>query len=249
MKLAVVGKGGSGKTTTAAVLARVAARSGRSVLALDCDTNPNLGLSLGLGEEATEHLVTVREAVDTGAEEHAATADEIVERFGVEAPDGVRLAVVTAIQNPEPGCPCCGISPEQLLGQLERPGRVVVADFEAGLGTVLRLSRDGDDRVPVDVVVVVVEPTAKSLEVGRRAADAVRAAALGRVVVTANRVRGEGDVARVRAAFPGSELVLVPDDPAIVDAERAGRAPLDVAPDAPAVRALVELGEALVRPG
>jgi hypothetical protein len=53
----------------------------------------------------------------------------------------------------------------------------------------------------------------------------------------------------VRAAFPGSELVLVPDDPAIVDAERAGRAPLDVAPDAPAVRALVELGEALVRPG
>ncbi len=105
MKLAVVGKGGSGKTTAAAVLARTFAGNGLSTLALDCDTNPNLGISLGLGEEATEHLVSVRDAVDAGEEEHAATADDLVERFGTDAPDGVRLAVVSAIQNPEPGCP------------------------------------------------------------------------------------------------------------------------------------------------
>ena len=129
----------------------------------------------------------------------------------------------------------------QLLGQLERPGRTVVADFEAGLGTVLRL-----DGQPVDVVVVVVEPTAKSLEVGRRAADAVREGGLGRVVVTANRVRDTEDAARVRAAFPGLEPVLVPDEPAIVDAERRGEAPLDAAADSPGVRALVALAESLV---
>lgn len=105
MKIAVVGKGGSGKTTTSAVLARTLARSGRPTLALDCDTNPNLGISLGLGEQETERLVAVRDAVDAGDEQHAATADELVERFGVDVPDGVRLAVVSAIQNPEPGCP------------------------------------------------------------------------------------------------------------------------------------------------
>ncbi|MDP9392087.1 MAG: AAA family ATPase [Actinomycetota bacterium] len=105
MKIAVVGKGGSGKTTTSAVLARTLARHGHDTLALDCDTNPNLGISLGLGEEATEQLVTVREAVDAGEEEHASTADDLVERFGVPAPDAVRLAVVSAIQNPQPGCP------------------------------------------------------------------------------------------------------------------------------------------------
>ena len=105
MKIAVVGKGGSGKTTTSAVLARTFARRGHETLALDCDTNPNLGISLGLGEDATEQLVTVREAVDAGEEEHASSADELVERFGAPAPDGVRLAVVSAIQNPEPGCP------------------------------------------------------------------------------------------------------------------------------------------------
>ncbi|MDP9496661.1 MAG: AAA family ATPase [Actinomycetota bacterium] len=105
MKVAIVGKGGSGKTTTAAVLARSLARGGRTTLALDCDSNPNLGISLGLGEETTERLVAVRDAVDAGEQDHATSADDLVERFGVEAPDGVRLAVVTAIQNPEPGCP------------------------------------------------------------------------------------------------------------------------------------------------
>ena len=105
MKVAVVGKGGSGKTTTSAILARTFSRSGSTTLALDCDSNPNLGISLGLGEDATEQLVSVRDAVDAGEQEHAASADDLVERFGVDAPDGVRLAVVTAIQNPQPGCP------------------------------------------------------------------------------------------------------------------------------------------------
>jgi CO dehydrogenase nickel-insertion accessory protein CooC1 len=105
VKIAVVGKGGSGKTTTSAVLARSFGRAGASVLALDCDTNPNLGISLGLGEDETFELVTVRDALDSGEEQHAASADELVDRFGIEAADGVRLAVVSAIQNPQPGCP------------------------------------------------------------------------------------------------------------------------------------------------
>ncbi len=105
MKIAVVGKGGSGKTTTSAVLARTIARQGRATLALVCDSNPNLGISLGLGEEVTERLVALRDAVDTGEEDHASSPDDLVRRFGVDAPDGLRFAVVTAIQNPQPGCP------------------------------------------------------------------------------------------------------------------------------------------------
>jgi CO dehydrogenase maturation factor len=45
----------------------------------------------------------MRQALDEGEEEHAPTWQELIERFGSDAPDGVRLAVVTAIQNPEPG--------------------------------------------------------------------------------------------------------------------------------------------------
>ena len=105
MKVAVVGKGGSGKTTVVGVLARALGRGGASVLALDCDTNPNLGLSLGLDEDATAALLAIRDAVDSGDEPHAATTEDLVTRFGVEVSDGVRLAVVSAITQPDPGCP------------------------------------------------------------------------------------------------------------------------------------------------
>jgi len=128
-----------------------------------------------------------------------------------------------------------------LLGQLDSVDGAVVADFEAGLGTVIRMG----DR-PVDVVVLVTEPTVKSLEVASRAADLVRDHELGRLVVTANRVRDEADVARVRAAFPDVDVVMVPDEPAIVAAERRGEAPLDAAPDSPGVRALVALADSLL---
>ena len=104
MRIAVVGKGGSGKTTTAAVVARTIARSGRDVVALDCDSNPNLGISLGVGDDETERLVAMRQALDEGGEEHA-PGWELIDRFGADAPDGVRLAVVSRIDNPEPGCP------------------------------------------------------------------------------------------------------------------------------------------------
>ena len=118
---------------------------------------------------------------------------------------------------------------------------VVIADLEAGIGT---LSRLGDQKV--DAVVLVVEPTPKSIEVARRAAALAREQALGRLAVVANRVGDAGDLAAVRAAFPDDQVVGIPDDPAIAEADRQGLAPLDLAPDAPAVRALAELAEQLL---
>jgi len=104
VKIAVVGKGGAGKTTTAAVLARTLARAGHHVVALDCDTNPNLGLSLGVGMETTEGLISLRDKVGDDVE-HARSWDDIVARFGADAPDGVRLAIVSKIEDPDYGCP------------------------------------------------------------------------------------------------------------------------------------------------
>lgn len=103
MKIAVVGKGGSGKTTTSAVLSRALSRAGHRVVALDCDTNPNLGLSLGVGDLETRRLLTLREQIDDGESEHAVSWDQILDTYGTDAPDGVRLSVITRIENPEPG--------------------------------------------------------------------------------------------------------------------------------------------------
>ena len=103
MKIAVAGKGGAGKTTVSGTIARVLARRGHSVVALDADTNPMLGVSLGLGPEQTELLAGARQALEAGELEHQATMEGIVETFGTDAPDGVRLVVCTRIDTADPG--------------------------------------------------------------------------------------------------------------------------------------------------
>ncbi len=102
---------------------------------------------------------------------------------------------------------------------------------------------------PVDVVLLVVEPSAKSVEVARRAVALLADRPIGRLVVVANKVSEDADIARLRDAVPGHEIVVVPDDPQVRAADREGVSPLDAVPDAPAVRALVALGESLLVAG
>jgi len=90
MKIATVGKGGVGKTTAAAIIARTLAHAGLQTIALDCDTNPNLGIALGLGIENTERLAALRESMsDAESEraEHAENIPELFARFGATGPD------------------------------------------------------------------------------------------------------------------------------------------------------------------
>jgi CO dehydrogenase maturation factor len=103
MKIAVVGKGGAGKTTVSGAVARALARRGYAVLAVDADVNPMLGISLGLGPEATEAVVAARQALDAGDAEHQPTGAGIVDAFGADAPDGVRLVVFSRIDRYDPG--------------------------------------------------------------------------------------------------------------------------------------------------
>ena len=129
-----------------------------------------------------------------------------------------------------------------MLGSAEfDPNDTVIADFEAGVGTLTRLEEQ-----KVDTVLVVVEATPKSIEVGLRAAQLAREKLLQRVIIIANRVRHQGDIDTIMAAFPDIEVVAVPDDPKIREADRYGIAPIDHAPDAPAVLALVGLAEQLL---
>ena len=106
------------------------------------------------------------------------------------------------------------------------------------MGTLLRLAPG-----QADLVLVVAEPSAKSIEVARRAAEI--AAERASVVVVANRVRDEADLERIRAALGDHELVVVPEEPAIARADQDGTAPIDVDPDAPGVRALRDLADRL----
>jgi CO dehydrogenase maturation factor len=238
MKIVVAGKGGAGKTTVSGTIARALARAGNPVLALDADANPMLGVSLGVGFEKTDMLNSVRQALDAGDVEHEPTVEGMVENFGTDAPDGVRLVVASRIDNDSPGCQCCGVSPDQILRELEHEYRVVICDLEAGIGTVSRMSAGN-----ADVVVVVANPTAKALEVARRAIEI--SSDVAEVVVLANRVRGDEDLKAIKDVVGDRELIVIPEDPVIAAADRDGVAPIDLDPESPGVAAIIKLADRL----
>ena len=102
MKLAIAGKGGSGKTSISGTMARLLARQGRRVLAIDGDSNPNLALTLGLPPEAMNGMPTLTRDMLRRTEsgtELAQSLDEICETHSVEAPDGVTLLVMANPQH------------------------------------------------------------------------------------------------------------------------------------------------------
>ena len=103
MKLAVAGKGGSGKTSISGTMARLLARQGHGVLAIDGDSNPNLALTLGIPLERMDEVPTLsRDMIrrtDEGAAELTATLDEICETHSLEGPDGVNLLVMAHPQH------------------------------------------------------------------------------------------------------------------------------------------------------
>jgi CO dehydrogenase maturation factor len=108
MKVAIVGKGGSGKTTLTATLSRLLARHGYPVLAIDGDPNPNLGVALGVSQSGLQslrslpHSVLERQTNAKGSSEVvglAAPIEVIASEYGVTAPDGVKLLVNVQLEH------------------------------------------------------------------------------------------------------------------------------------------------------
>lgn len=166
MKLGVVGKGGVGKTTVAALLARAYADRGRRVVAIDTDSNPNLGVSLGLSLADTEAIPVLPRSllVGTGGEIGVA---EVIDAYGRDTPAGVRLLSAIRVTQAGGGCTCGGhATVRSLLGQaLHEQADVTLVDMEAGLE---HLSRSGGTLADADVLVVVMEPSRKSVVTAAR---------------------------------------------------------------------------------
>ena len=102
-KIAVAGKGGSGKTTVTGVLARILAEDGLDVLTVDADENPNLGISLGLGVARTEQLLGAREALLPDGPAISGSMEDVVDQFAAAAGDRLRVVQVKKFDHFRPG--------------------------------------------------------------------------------------------------------------------------------------------------
>jgi len=254
MKLAVAGKGGSGKTTVSGTLARTFAADGYDVLAIDDDDDPNLSVALGVprgedGPPIPDELVTRLDPSENDFS-YALTspAETIIDDHGIEAPDGVTLLKAGEV---EAGSGCFGSSHMTarlvLSNVVESPDDVALMDLPNGIEHLgLATAKD------VDVMLVVVEPNYKSLETVRKIQPLADELGVPELRVVANKVRTDRDLEVVEdyCADHGLDIAaVVPFDDDVRRAEMDGSAPVDDAPDSSAVAAIRDLADDLVETG
>jgi CO dehydrogenase maturation factor len=249
MKLAIAGKGGAGKTTIAGTLARQLARQGYEVLALDNDLNPNLPLTVGIPAERMSNLPTMSsDIVDVvdGRLVLTQSLDEIRAAHAMEAPDGVTVLVAHEPKKADTGC----------MGRYHQAMRAVVGAAPNSQNYICILDTEASTEhlkvgtaKHVDVLYAVVEPYFKSMESGRRVLALARDLGIEHLALLANKVR-DGELEVVQRFADEHDIGVIgaiPYDDCFYHAERAAVAPIDFAPDAPAVVAIGKLARKLVR--
>ena len=248
LRLAVVGKGGAGKSTISGTLARVLARGGRRVLALDSDMQPGLALSLGAKVPSEPPLNAAAERGEDGRWRLRRGIGPVraVQRYATEAPDGVRL-LQAGKATPEglgPIMPALHAFRTVIEGLDRAPSLAawaIIGDLPAGPRQVAFGWAPYARRF-----LLVVEPTWQSVLAARRVARLVASRPGTPVAVVVNKAAESGDARLVEERLGLPVLACVPRDDALEAAERAGDALLDRAPAAPAARAIERLAERLI---
>jgi len=198
MKIAVSGKGGVGKTFIAGTLAWLFAKDGYHVIAIDADSSPSLAMMLGLSEEEAEGVLPIsknRELIDQktgtgfpGVYSLAFSVDDIIGRYSLPTPAGVNLMVMGTITSMGSGCTCqANTLVRALLRHLvvDRD-EVVVIDLEAGVEHLGRGTAEN-----VDIMLVVTDANAKSLQTAHRIATLSRDAGIARVLLVGNMIEDQ----------------------------------------------------------
>ena len=228
-------KGGVGKTTFAATLARLYAAEGRKVLAADVDPDANLGLALGFDEETLDSIVPIsrmRKLVEerTGANSENQfyrlnpKVDDIPDTYG-KVCNGVKLLVLGTVETGGGGCVC----PEHVMlkriinNMVLHRDDVVIMDMEAGLEHLGRGTTES-----VDQFIVVIEPGARSIQTYKNVKRLASDLGVKQVRVVANKVRNEEDEAFVKSKIPEEDLLgFIHYNTEVMDADRQGKSPYD----------------------
>jgi CO dehydrogenase maturation factor len=246
-RVAVSGKGGSGKTTIASTLARLSGRQAGELLAVDGDPNPNLARSMGVAHDAwpllPAGLLEVVEEDGKRVSRLTRPIRDIIEQFAVSGPDNVHILALGEVDHASQGCLCSkhAIVREVVGAALSEANESVVLDMEASLEHMRR----GTVR-HVDTLLIVTEPYYRALESAGRLVRLAREMNIPNLLGVANKVRNEDEESAIRSYLEGLSVPLVatiPMDESIRDADLQGKALLDMYPDAPAVRAIQGLSQ------
>ncbi len=213
----ISGKGGTGKTTIAALLVSALVEAGATpVLAVDADPNTNLNEALGI--EIAETLGSMREQAFTESIPPGMDRTGYVRyRFRRVLAEAEGFDLLPMGRPEGSGCYCFpNALISECIGTLERDYRVVVVDSEAGMEHIAR----GTVKNP-DILLIVSDPSARGVRTARRIRDLALSLGLApdRMYLVINRYGGEvaEEAAGVTADLP--LLARIPEDPAVEEAD------------------------------
>ena len=232
MKIAVTGKGGVGKTTLTALMAQCYVDAGKQVLAVDADPSPCLAGALGFPDEIRARLHPISEMDElieerTGAKPGTTggffalnpRVDDIPDRFSVEY-RGVRLLEMGSVDTGGSGCICpeAAMLKTLFVNLMFRKDEVLLLDMYAGVEHLGRATVDF-----VDAMLIVVEPTRRSLGTASQIKKLANDIGLTRLYLVGNKVRNQEEVGFLNAYSPDLPVLgFLPADLAVQEADRLG---------------------------
>ena len=249
--IAIAGKGGTGKTTVAALLIKLLSQKGL-VLAVDADPSTNLNQALGLSLEDNKTVGRIREKmtedVSKGRFSPTIAKQEYLFSKIMESLVESKSFDLLAMGRPEgPGCYCASneflrVSLDKLVKDYEY--NYIVMDCEAGMEHISRqTTRD------VDVLLIMSDPTIRGITTAARIKDLIGElrSNIGKVGLIVNRVKGELSP-EIKKAIDESGLqviALIPEDSNMAALEMKGRPITELPQESPLQLKVKEMIEGL----
>ncbi|MCL6471540.1 MAG: AAA family ATPase [Firmicutes bacterium] len=238
MKIAITGKGGVGKTTIAAGLARFLAKEGYKVIAIDADPDANLAAALGVDPELAMGITPIARMNELIAERTGAQpgtiggyfklnprVDDIPDSLSIDV-NGIKLLVLGTIEKGGSGCIC----PESTLLRallkhvIVRRNEAVILDMEAGIEHLGRGTAES-----VDALLVVIEPGQRSVQTAKAIEKLAKDLSIKKVFLILNKLHSQDEEERLKTYLPELPIIgTVAERDTIRLADLDGRSPFDI---------------------